>query len=359
MEKIINMIYKSFSFLFFNLFTTKEEEESKNEETESNLSKKLEVNINSIHFNRKYSEELGPYLSGLIEGDGTFAIHNINSTTKKYGPKIIIVFKKADLPLANYLCELTQCGKVYIKSNRGYILWQISDLIGVFKIICIINGHMRTPKYEALERAINWYNLYIDKNKESKLPITQKILSSIYPLNCLPLDNSEIYSNSWLAGFTDADGNFSINIQKRKNKNTSRVQPYFRIEVSKNYAKKSLAEGEKFSNYFFMSKIATFFDVTLYSRNRTIKDKVFFTFSFMASNKRSLDIARNYFNKFSLLSSKYLDYLDWFKIVEIRKNSYQTSSYLDLAIKIRKDFNKNRVTFTWNHLKNSYIENIK
>jgi len=57
-------------------------------------------------------------------------------------------------------------------------------------------------------------------------------------LECLPLDKSEIDSNSWLAGFTDADGNFSINIHQRKNKNTSRVQPYFRIEVSQNYAKK-------------------------------------------------------------------------------------------------------------------------
>ncbi len=58
-----------------------------------------------------------------------------------------------------------------------------------------------------------------------------------------------------------------------------------------------------------MSKIAKYFDVTLYSRNRTIKDKIFSSFSLMASNKESLDITINYFNKFSLLSSKYLDYL--------------------------------------------------
>jgi len=93
---------------------------------------------------------------------------------KKYGPKIIIVFKKAELPLANYLCQLTQCGQISIKDDRGYIIWQISDLIGVFKIICIINGHMRTPKYEALERAINWYNDYIEKN------IASLVLKKVY-----------------------------------------------------------------------------------------------------------------------------------------------------------------------------------
>src|SRR5215470_11317606 len=33
---------------------------------------------------------LGPYLAGLIEGDGTIAIHDINSSSKKYNPMIII-----------------------------------------------------------------------------------------------------------------------------------------------------------------------------------------------------------------------------------------------------------------------------
>ena len=67
-----------------------------------------------------HANQLGPYLAGLIEGDGTFAVHDPNSTVKKYRPMIIVVFKKADLPLANYLCNLTQCGKIYIKSNFYY-----------------------------------------------------------------------------------------------------------------------------------------------------------------------------------------------------------------------------------------------
>ena len=71
---------------------------------------------------KKSSTQLGPYLAGLIEGDGTFAIHDKDSTVKKYNPVIIIVFKKADLPLANYLQKLTNSGRVYIKPERGYVL---------------------------------------------------------------------------------------------------------------------------------------------------------------------------------------------------------------------------------------------
>src|SRR5277367_263092 len=79
------------------------------------------TNINSS-INNSFNSNLGSYLAGLIEGDGTFAIHDINSTSKKYRPMIIIVFKKADLPLAEYFKNITKSGKVYIKSDRGYVL---------------------------------------------------------------------------------------------------------------------------------------------------------------------------------------------------------------------------------------------
>ena len=33
-----------------------------------------------------------------------------------------------------------------------------------------------------------------------------------------------------------------------------------------------------------------------------------------------------------------------------------TSYYIEEALKMRKDFNKPRITFKWNHLENSYLE---
>lgn len=82
-----------------------------------------DASIRNLSFNN-YNSELGPYLAGLIEGDGTIAVHDLQSrsTSKKYNPIIIVVFKKADLPLANYLQKLTNCGRVYIKPDRGYVL---------------------------------------------------------------------------------------------------------------------------------------------------------------------------------------------------------------------------------------------
>ena len=71
---------------------------------------------------------------------------------------------------------MTQCGIVYKKSDRGYVLWQIQDIIGVYTIVNIINGYMRTPKVEALNRTINWLNNYICENKYSEVLSTKKIL---------------------------------------------------------------------------------------------------------------------------------------------------------------------------------------
>ena len=86
-----------------------------------------------------------------------------------------------------------------IEKKAGHVLLQILAKEEVLKIIKLINGHMRTPKIEALHRAINWIN----KRDNTYIP-------------CLGLDLSPLDSNSWLAGFTDADGSFSITVYDRK-----------------------------------------------------------------------------------------------------------------------------------------------
>jgi hypothetical protein len=300
------------------------------------------------------NENFRSYLAGLIEGDGTFAVHNKNSTSKKYLPKIIIVFKLADLPLAEYLQLITQCGKVYKKSNRGYVLWQIQDIVSVFKISNWINGYMRTPKIESLHRTINWIHDYINNNKNSKLTKIQNILSKIHYLEIKPNDISEIESNAWLSGFSDADANFSINIHKRTNKNSTRVQLYYRLEIKQTYHKLD-SDDNKVSFFPIMSKLAGFLCVSVYSRSRILNNKEFYSFTVVSHNKKSLLKITHYFNKFPLLSSKYLDYKDFLYILELQNKNKLTTSYLGEAIKIRKDFNSTRTTYHWSHLKNCYL----
>lgn len=308
-----------------------------------NYENKFKYNLKKYTMSHKNVEKvnsnLGPYLAGLIEGDGTFAIHDKQSTAKKYRPMIIIVFKKADLPLAEYLQKLTQCGTVYLKQNRGYVLWQIQDIVGVYTIISIINGYMRTPKIEALHRAIDWLNKY----ENTKL-IKQD------------LDKSDINSNSWLAGFTDGDGNFSINLVDRKKRGlvtTKRVQAFFRIELRQNYHRETLSTLEGTSYFFILNKIATYLNVNLYSRTREKDSKIFHSFMVISHNTNSHKNVIEYFDKFPLYSGKYMAYRDWRivvnKIILRDGNPLQQEEIKEIE-RIKSQFNSKRTMFDFRHL---------
>jgi LAGLIDADG endonuclease/Cytochrome C and Quinol oxidase polypeptide I len=350
-----NFHKKKFKFkLFLNNFIIEKSKTFCNKISSSNLAStvNLDKNINKLR------KQIGPYLAGLIEGDGTIAVHDPKSKSKQYNPKIIIVFKKNDLPLADYLQKLTKCGTVLIKPERGYVLWQIQDIISIFTIISIINGFMRTPKIEAVNRTIDWINNYIIQNKTKIIQrLTRLILFRIKILSSKPLDNSPIESNAWLSGFTDADGNFSINLHKRTNKNSTRVQLYYRLEVNQNYHKTSVYTDvsimQQGSFFPIMSKIGLYLGVTVYSRSRIVKDKIFYSFTVMSHNKLSNANVCLYFNKFPLLSSKFLDYKDWEYVLNLQNLNNLTTSYLDQTIKIKTNFNKTRTTFTWDHLINN------
>ena len=99
--------------------------------------------------------QFGSYLGGLIEGGGHIAVHDKNSKSKKFRPKIIIVFNLADKPLAEKLSAVLKVGKVISKPSAGHVILQILAKEEVLKVINLINGYVRTPKIEALHRAIN------------------------------------------------------------------------------------------------------------------------------------------------------------------------------------------------------------
>ena len=87
---------------------------------------KRQFNINTVYSETQRTAELrakiGPYLAGLIEADGTFAIHDKESKAKKYNPKIAVVFNIVDEPLALKLANVTRAGTIYKKKEAGHVL---------------------------------------------------------------------------------------------------------------------------------------------------------------------------------------------------------------------------------------------
>jgi heme/copper-type cytochrome/quinol oxidase subunit 1 len=66
--------------------------------------------------------KLGAYLAGLIEADGSFAIHNKDSKAKKYTPKIFIVFNLNDKPFAEKLMSIIKVGSLHNRPQQGCII---------------------------------------------------------------------------------------------------------------------------------------------------------------------------------------------------------------------------------------------
>lgn len=89
----------------------------------------------------------------------------------------------------------------------------------ILNIINLINGHMRTPKIEALHRMIKWFNF----NSNTKI--------KLFNLDFIPLQN-----NSWLAVFIDADGYFYFNWLFDKKGLPTSLQYYMRITQKMNYS---------------------------------------------------------------------------------------------------------------------------
>jgi hypothetical protein len=292
--------------------------------------------INRLHISCYTTNNIGSYLAGLIEGDGHIAVHDKNYKSKVYRPKILIVFNIHDKPLAVKLSALLKVGKVIDRSNAGHVLLQILAKKEVLEIINLINGRMRTPKIEALHRAISWINT----QDNSTIPF-------------LGLDTSSINSNSWLAGFTDADGNFSISLYDRKKNSKAirtNVQTFFRIEVKQNYSRDVSVNQGGASYFSIMTKITEFLTVNLYTRTKNKDGKVFYAFMAISHNKRSHDIVRNYFDRFPLYSSKYLAYKDWCRVQDLYRGVSLSKEDLAEIKAIKNQFNNKRKVYNFSHL---------
>lgn len=297
----------------------------------------LEITSNATREKINNLRRHGPYLAGLIEGDGTFAIKDVTTPVEsfdksgsakranKYNPHIIVVFKIGDTQLANFLCSITGCGKVYTHTNRNYVLWQIQNIRDVFVIVSVINGYIRTPKVETLGRYIVWYNNYINSAVPLSIPGASYIkindkesmkVSGLRPaitdimaetLTIIPIDNSPIASNSWLSGFVDADGHFAISITKRSN-GKIRVITRFSLEQRQNYHRDT-GVHIKTSYSSIILAISELFNGGMYARSRTLNDKVYYSFVVIAFSAQSKDLVISYFDRYPLRSSKYNDYM--------------------------------------------------
>jgi LAGLIDADG endonuclease len=270
------------------------------------------------------------YLAGLFEGDGHIWIKKPNKK-KKHNPRYCITFSMKNEPLALRLLELIGSGFIRYKLQDNACVLVVSSVVGLKKIVHLVNGEFRTPKIHQLY-SIDWLNMNHNTN-----------------LIKLPLKNSSLSEDSWLSGFIDSDGSFSVQHTKIENGAKKRkISCRLRIE------QRMLDPITNNSYSEVLTNITNFLDCKLLTREQKSTSNQYYTLT--ASSKISLNIIINYLEKYPLFSSKYMDYKDWKEIVLlIFENKHYTEEGLNKTEFVRNSMNRQRTHFTWDHLNKLYI----
>ncbi|RYE25700.1 MAG: hypothetical protein EOP51_03240 [Sphingobacteriales bacterium] len=278
----------------------------------------------------KLDGQLGAYLAGLIEGDGTIfvpvSLRGLDGNLDY--PTIKIYFHLDDKPLAMALKELLGYGSVNDVKGELTTALTVGSEAGVKDLIELLNGNFRTPKHDAFCRLVDWY----------------QAADPLYTVEALPVDVSPLYSNAWLAGFADADSCFYIYATP------SRVSLSFELVQGR-------VDHELIHRYLpIMQAIAAFLFAKLgFHKVRNASGSI--TQKLRARNTAlaGAGVAATYFTSYPLLSSKWLNFLAWRPVYAkiVLRQAKDDEGYSEIKA-LKDSTNRGRTVFTWDHLKNMY-----
>lgn len=279
--------------------------------------------------NNTNNSQLGYYLAGLIEGDGSiWTSKSFKSTNgRKYNPIIIFTFHKNEFPLFEFLKENLGGGSFYRVKSTNVGRYRICDNNTLIKVINLVNGKFRTPKIKYLYRAIDQINLKHGSN-----------------IIKLPLDTTSLDSNPWLAGFTDADGNFHISLEGVYGSNNSLARG--RVKCTFTVTQRIIDKPTGLSCVSFMKEIADFFQCK-------INYKSVNTMAILAQTDKKHYLTKAYFNTYPLMTSKWLNYLCFLQGLNYLGRRLTDKEVIEIQ-RLKNSMNNKRIYYNWDHLKNFY-----
>lgn len=275
--------------------------------------------------------QLGYYLAGLIEGDGNIWTSKTlkSANGRVYNPRIVFTFHVNEKPLFKHIKNKFGTGSLYQDNLRNVCKYSISDKNTLIEVINLINGKFRTPKILYLHKAIDHFNIIHNTT-----------------IKKLPLDSSNLGSNPWLAGMTDADGNFIISLEGVYGLNNSLSRG--RVKCTFSIKQRVIDKPTGLSCIPFMTEIGNLFQCNIkYQYNNEMR--------FLAQADSKHHIIKHYFDKYPLMTSKYLNYLSFLEATSYLGRRLTDKEIIDIQ-KIKNSMNNKRTYYNWDHLNNFYIK---
>lgn len=223
--------------------------------------------------------EFGYFLTGLIEGNGWFGDNELH-----------IIFAENDISLAYLIKNRIGHGKVYKIKDKKAVGYICKNKKGLSIILSLINGKLVSKlKYEQL----------IKHNYSENFNYT-----IIPPLNKFTLDNY------WLAGLTQADGCFYINVVKSKTQKTGfSVKLEFSIKQNDAVPLKLLYDTFKLGNISQYSSGAAAAPAAAAAKGCSGC-----CWCYKSSGFKTAAQLISYFDTFNIFAGKYNNYLKFRKV---------------------------------------------
>lgn len=150
--------------------------------------------------NKSYpSNKFLTWFIGFTEGEGSFIVNNRGDLA------FVITQSTSDIKVLQFIQETLGFGKVIAQSvNTSRYVTQSKREIDI--LISILNGNIVLPsRQEKFNNFIKGFNSWVTKGK---IKLDTVVTKNMFILPSL--------DNSWLAGFTDAEGCFTCSISEKK-----------------------------------------------------------------------------------------------------------------------------------------------
>lgn len=293
--------------------------------------------------------KLNPWwVTGFVDAEGSFGINITNNESVfKTGLQFKVSQNAPNKTVLESLVDYFGTGKVNVdKASTNTIKFQVQDLVSIREKVSLHFDKypLVTSKVldyndwqKAMDILVNKEHLTVEgkdslieiKNKMNNLRTKQERWEYLNSIN-----NFTVPDPNWLRGFLDGEASFQFQIGERATRNTSYIIANPTMEIAQ--SNHDVAVLKIIKDHLESGYLKPKFDTSSLEKTMNSRD----TSRFVTNDE---DKVREFVDKYPLLTSKQLDYLDWKKLIDMKEqNLHKTDEGYSSIMKIKSGMNQGR-----------------
>ena len=282
------------------------------------------------------------WVTDITDSESNFSI-NYNSKSKKISVFYKVTQKDHSLIVLSDLKSFFNCGNINIDNRKfnayKYTVTKTSDLVSIiiphFDKYPLVGSKnldfldFKKALFLLIERnPDNLNKILLIKSKMNKNRLYEERWNY---LNKLTFD----LKPEWVQAFIDGEGTFQCRITDVRNKEKSYICVNPTLEIAQSSHDVEVLNGIK--NFFGLGYLKPKYNIKSLDESKKSR----------SVNRLIINQYENiisFLDKYSMLTRKYLDYLDWKKIIELKSNNtHKTTEGLQHMINLKIGMNRGRL----------------